>query len=244
MRLACAWCSATAASAVTPLALPLLLALARTCAPGVAPETLLSVAYAESRFDPLAIGVNAKGARALTFESPAAAAAAAEDLQRRGVDFDIGLAQINARNLRPLGLTAREALDPCRNLAAGGRILARGYRAADPVTRGPQPALVSALSTYSTGDPERGLRNGYVARVKAAAQRVVPALQSGSEAPPLAAAHEPSPSAQAPREIRPTTPRRPAPGLDVFDRAQPRLVWATPSPTDPDPTPVPEGDHL
>ena len=38
------------------------LTLAQACAPGVAPETMAAVAFVESRFDPLAIGVN-RGAR-------------------------------------------------------------------------------------------------------------------------------------------------------------------------------------
>lgn len=40
------------------LDLKLILALSQACAPQVAPETLAAIAYAESRFNPIAIGVN------------------------------------------------------------------------------------------------------------------------------------------------------------------------------------------
>lgn len=38
-----------------------LLALAGSCAPSVAPETLISIVHTESRFNTLAIGVNSPG---------------------------------------------------------------------------------------------------------------------------------------------------------------------------------------
>ena len=39
------------------------LALSQSCAPSVAPQTLAAIAHVESRFDPLAIGVNGNGSR-------------------------------------------------------------------------------------------------------------------------------------------------------------------------------------
>ena len=43
------------------LELAAVLALSQACAPSVAPETLAAIAHVESRFDPLAIGVNRGG---------------------------------------------------------------------------------------------------------------------------------------------------------------------------------------
>ena len=198
------------------IALPVALALARSCAPQVAPETLLSVAQAESGLDPWIIGINGRPHRSLHPGSAAQAIATADDLRRRGLNFDVGLAQLNVRNLSRLGLTLEQAFDPCRNLAGGGRILTEAY-----LRRG---ELVAALSTYNTGDDRRGVRNGYVAQVYRAAARIVPAI-SASPSPDPPRQNRQDDDADAVR-LTPTmqTPPTPAP-LDVFHRgASPGVV--------------------
>jgi len=148
-----------------PLSPDLVLALAAQCAPGVAPSTLLAVARAESALDPFAIGVNGPKARRQPARSAAEAVAVARDLLRSGHDLDLGLAQINVRNLPQLGLSLEAAFDPCRSLAAGARMLRDGYERG-AARHGPgQAALRVALSYYNTGHAERGFANGYVARV-------------------------------------------------------------------------------
>lgn len=154
-----------------PLPPDLVLALAAQCAPAVAPSTLLAVARAESALDPLAIGVNDPGAPRPTPRSKAEAIAAARRLLRSGRDVDLGLLQINGRNLAWLGLSLDAAFDPCRSLAAGARVLEDGY-ARGARRHGPgQAALRVALSYYNTGHATRGFANGYVARVTAQAGR-------------------------------------------------------------------------
>ena len=181
------------------------LSLAAACAPGVAPPTLLAVARAESGLDPLAIGVNGPAFPRSRVQLMSEAVRRAEALIASGRDIDLGLAQINVRNLPRLGLTVSDAFDPCRNLAASARILGEGYRRALPSAGAGQPALRAALSIYNTGDPDRGFQNGYVARVLANA---VP--------PPAAAAHASSDEAPPRGEVVET--------WDVFRRA--RLVSA------------------
>ena len=204
-----------------PLALPVMLALAQACAPSVAPATLLSVAHAESGFDPLVIGVNGRRPRTLHPSSAQDAIGLATALIADGRNVDLGLAQINARNLRRLRLTLAEAFDPCRNLAGGARILADDYAVARREASGPQAALNAALSAYNTGDPMRGLQNGYVARVQAAAAEVVPAISavaSWRAAPPATVRLQPlKASAAAPL----------LPSLDVFASGPSQvLVWS------------------
>lgn len=167
-----------------PLSPELVLALAAQCAPGVAPSTLLAVARAESGLDPFAIGVNGPSISRGRARSAAEAVTIARGLLQAGQDIDLGLAQINVRNLARLGLSLETAFDPCRNLAAGARVLRDGYdRGA--ARHGPgQPALRVALSYYNTGHAQRGFANGYVARVTA--QAGVP-----REAVPAAAAPVP-----------------------------------------------------
>lgn len=156
------------------------LALAAQCAPTIAPETLLSVVQVESRFDPLAIGVNGAPRLLVAPTSVDDAVAKAGDLVAAGRSIDLGLAQINSKNLFWLGLSLREVFDPCTNLRAAARILQDGYVRSDAIRVGEQAALKTALSYYNTGHPVRGFRNGYVGKVTAAAERIVPAIGGAS----------------------------------------------------------------
>ncbi len=182
-----------------PLNPALVTALATQCAPGVAPETMLAVARAESALNPFAIGVNgATGPRPRPTNADEAAALA-RALIARGHDVDLGLGQINVRNLRRLGLTVEAAFDPCSNLAASARVLREGY-ARGRGAHGPgQAALRVAFSVYNTGDLQRGFRNGYVARVVAHA----------------GPAPRPAPGTPIQLAIAPPDP----PAWDVFGRA-------------------------
>lgn len=138
-------------------------ALAAQCAPSVAPETVLAIIQTESSGDPLALNVN--GGRQPTRQSTAAdAAATARRFVAAGYSVDLGLGQINSRNMRWLGLTWETVFDPCTNVAALARVLTANYNAAK-AGRDPQTALRVALSMYNTGSQTRGFRNGYVAKV-------------------------------------------------------------------------------
>lgn len=177
-------------------------ALAQQCAPGVAAETLLAVVHTESAFDTLAIGVNVGPRLGVRPRTPADAAREARRRLKAGGDVDLGLGQINSRNLAWLGLSVDDAFDPCRNLAGAAKVLAFGYRASVQAHATPQAALRDALSRYNTGDPVRGHRNGYVARVEASARTIFPALgESPSTVAPMA----------SPDPIGPNVSARPTP---------------------------------
>lgn len=165
-----------------PLDAATILSLAATCAPNVAPATLLAIARVESGLDPLALGVNGSPPQARRPRDAHEAAQFAHALIRAGRNVDLGLAQINARNLPGLGLSVADAFDPCTNLRASARILAAGYHAAPP-SPSAQVRLRVALSVYNTGHIQRGFANGYVAKVVAAA----------GVAEPLRGAREPTP---------------------------------------------------
>ena len=162
-------------------------ALAAQCAPSVAPQTLLALARVESGLDPLVIGVNGRQPRQLRSATISEAVTKAEGLIAHGANIDLGLGQINVRNLAPLGLTVADAFDPCRNLAASARLLAADYDLAGSRSGAQQAALRTSLSLYNTGDPWRGFANGYVAKVTAAAGRIVPALQPDLHTPAASA---------------------------------------------------------
>ena len=154
-------------------------ALARQCAPSVAVETLVSVVHAESRFNPYAIGVNAKGVRAPDPVDRATAIAAARSLIAQGYNIDLGLGQINSANLRWLGLSVEDAFDPCRNLAASARVLSSNYLSVAQSSPTTEAAIATAMSMYNTGSRSRGFGNGYVSRVYASSSIVVPAIRNG-----------------------------------------------------------------
>lgn len=59
----------------------------------------------------------------------------------RNGTFDVGLAQINTSNFGWLNLTMATALDPCRNLAAGARVLLVRYNG------NPPPEVAAAYSS-------------------------------------------------------------------------------------------------
>ena len=95
-----------------------LIALAGHCAQTVAPETLLTFAQAESGLDPLQLHDNTTGS-SLRPETEAQAIAVATQLSGAGHSVDLGLLQINNRNLAWLGLTIVEAFELCPSMRAG-----------------------------------------------------------------------------------------------------------------------------
>lgn len=140
-----------------------ILALAAQCAPNVAPQTVMAIVQTESHGRPFALNVNG-GSQPPEQASAASAAAIAQRYIAAGYSVDLGLGQINSRNMRWLGLTWETVFDPCTNVAALGRVITQNYSAAT-AGRDPQTALRVALSLYNTGSSSRGFRNGYVAKV-------------------------------------------------------------------------------
>ena len=140
-----------------------ILTLASQCAPTVAPETVLAIVQTESSREPFALNING-GRQPARQRNAADAAATAQRYVSAGYSVDLGLGQINSRNMRWLGLTWDTVFEPCTNLAALGRVLTTNYRSVKS-GRDPQTALRVALSMYNTGSQTRGFRNGYVAKV-------------------------------------------------------------------------------
>lgn len=165
--------------------------LAAQCAPGIHPQTLAAVVGHESNFDPLAIGVKGVSVKVRTLEE---AVSSASRLIAEGRSVDMGLGQINAANLRRLGLTVREVFDPCINLAAAARILTENYQEARKQFGDEQAALNAALSQYNTGNRVSGLKNGYVAKVRKQAGLPPPIIPSP---PAVATPLTPSPAKES-----------------------------------------------
>lgn len=156
--------------------------LMQQCAPGVGPVTMAAIVRTESGGVPWRIGDNTNGS-SYTLPTKEAAVARATELANAGHDLDLGLGQINIRNLRSLGLTIEQVFEPCANLGAAARILTWGYQRAVKVHGAGQAALLAAISTYNTGSLTAGFNNGYVQHVTANSglrvEITVPSLAQG-----------------------------------------------------------------
>ncbi len=133
-------------------------------APNVAPQTIAAIIQVESGGNQYAIGINGPFKRRVCPRSDKEAAAEARYFISKGYSVDLGLMQINSRNLPWLGITIEQAFDPAINIQAGAKILIRGYRGAIKRYGPGQDALKAALSAYNTGNYQQGFKNGYVAK--------------------------------------------------------------------------------
>lgn len=159
--------------------------LAQQCAPTVHPTTLQALVRTESGFNPFAIGV-VGGHLARQPRNRAEAVATAKALDAQGINFSMGLGQINKSNLARYGLTYDTVFDMCANLRAGADILSRCYASAAARMGAGDRALGAAISCYYSGNFTRGFAadfggTSYVQRVAANAQTdsqatVVPAI--------------------------------------------------------------------
>jgi len=108
---------------------------------------MVAIIRTESGFNPLALHVNGDFRLPAAPRTVAAATGWAEWLIQRGYSVDMGLMQINSRNLGMLHMTVAEAFDPCRNLSAGARILTANYlQAAKAAGPGSQAATSGRAS--------------------------------------------------------------------------------------------------
>ena len=157
------------------------------CAPNVAPATLNAIIQAESGGNPLALHVNGTDQQPPPARDPAEAARVAEAYVGLGYSVDVGLMQVNSRNLAATGHSIQQALDPCTNILHGSTILSTDYARAAR-TRGDDPyALLAALSAYNTGDFHRGFKNGYVAHVVSSNNSPGPRRRQAATVQPVAA---------------------------------------------------------
>ena len=147
-----------------------LFTLAAQCAPNVSQQTVVAIIKTESGGNPFAINVN--GARQPPAPTSAASAAAtARRFIAAGYSVDLGLGQINSRNMRWLGLTWNTVFDPCTNISAGAKVLTHGYQKTG--------SLPAALSMYNTGKPNSTRGQEYARQVLRHAGVVVPAPAGG-----------------------------------------------------------------
>lgn len=159
------------------------------CAPAVDPATMAAIVRQESGGHPWSINDN-NGKRSYRLKAKEEAVLKATELISAGHSVDMGLAQINSKNLRWLGLSVAQAFDPCTNVAAGAKVLTQGYQKTG--------SLPAALSIYNTGKPNSARGREYARQVLRHAGVVVPAPEGGKLAnltPLRANASRPVPTA-------------------------------------------------
>ncbi|ELU9444791.1 lytic transglycosylase domain-containing protein [Enterobacter hormaechei] len=154
-----------------PIAATAFLALAAQCAPNVDPDTLARIVKTESGFNPYAIAV-VEPPDSIQAKSLNEALAVIANLQKRGLNYSIGLGQINKSNFG--SLTAKEVLDPCQNLKLAQKVLQDCYNRAMQETTDQQAALLRSFSCYYSNNfirgfmPEKYDGKSYVQRIVAA----------------------------------------------------------------------------
>jgi type IV secretion system protein VirB1 len=152
-------------------------ALVQQCAPNVGPVTMQAIIKTESAGHAYALADAGPAnlpwsqrknmVRSLYPASADEAEKTVNDLVAKGHIVAIGLTQVNVKNLPALGLTVRQVLEPCSNIAAGAKVLTNFYNAALKKfgTGDKQAALLAAISAYWSGDFQRGFTGGYVQQV-------------------------------------------------------------------------------
>ncbi|GJL61888.1 MAG: hypothetical protein NPIRA04_05420 [Nitrospirales bacterium] len=83
---------------------------------GLPPVLVAAVVEVESAGNPLAIGVNTKAVKAPKPKTKDEAITHAVELWQRGVNFDVGLGQINRQNIKEHRIDLAALFDPCVNV--------------------------------------------------------------------------------------------------------------------------------
>ncbi|GAB1394082.1 hypothetical protein MASR1M60_22460 [Rhodocyclaceae bacterium] len=131
---------------------------------------MAAIVKQESGGQPWTINDN-NGKRSYRLGSKTEAVLKATELISAGHSVDMGLVQINSKNLGWLGLSVEQVFDPCMNIAAGARVLENGYKKTG--------SLPDALSMYNTGRANSGIGRRYAESVFRHAGVAVPAIPGG-----------------------------------------------------------------
>jgi type IV secretion system protein VirB1 len=140
----------------------------------VEPSTIANIVRHESKFATYAININGDKQLQRQPKNRAEAIATAQWLLENNYNFDVGLAQINSRNLVKFNVLVSDAFEPCTNIELAGKILHSSYVAALKQSDSEQEALRKALSAYNTGNFSLGFKNGYVANLVASVNVPLP----------------------------------------------------------------------
>lgn len=136
------------------------------CSSLVSIETMNAVVQTESNFNPYAIAV-VDGEPIKQPKTREEAENAIDVLERKGLNYSVGLGQVNKVNFKKYGTSGKELLDGCHNIKVSEKILAQCYKDS------PNKSVAEALSCYYAGNFSYGFvkeqvgkkRTAYVERV-------------------------------------------------------------------------------
>lgn len=138
-----------------------------TCSDPYAHRSVMTaIVKVESGGNPWAININKKGIRLLAQpKTKDEAISWINWFNERNYNIDIGIAQINIKNIKKLGYNPTDFLDPCLNLKIASIILLDNYKGSLKYTNNSDDAVKLAISAYNTGNYRSGFTNGYVQKV-------------------------------------------------------------------------------
>lgn len=135
------------------------------CSIGVALSTMRAIIKTESRGNPFAIGINGRLYLKYQPKNYRQAYVWLEYLEKYHYNIDIGIAQINIKNVHKYGYKAVDMLDPCANIKLANIILLKSFKKLKQDNIPDNKALFMTISAYNTGSYQLGFQNGYVKRV-------------------------------------------------------------------------------
>lgn len=157
------------------------------CAPTAPLSTLAAIISAESSGNQNAIQIDFPNALLRQWRLPAGALRLQRQpkntdeagqwiayLSGHHISVDVGFMQVSTDEAMRRRISPAALLDPCTNIRTGWSILENDYWIEVNHFGPGQVALQHALSRYNTGDTNRGIDNGYLARVMAALKRLFP----------------------------------------------------------------------
>lgn len=155
------------------------------CAPTAPLSTLAALIVTESGGNPNAIQIDFPNALLRLWGLPAGSLRLQRQphdaqeagewiayLNARRISVDVGLMQVSTDEAVRRHIAPAVLLDPCINVRTAWSILEDDYKIEVNHFGPGQIALQHALSRYNTGDTNRGIDNGYFARVRAALGRL------------------------------------------------------------------------
>lgn len=130
------------------------------CNIDIEPQRMSAIVRTESAANPYAVAVAVVGYRLSSQPSTLEQATlVADQLKEEGLNYSIGLGQVNQVNFPSYGITHQNGFDTCTNLQAASAILKKCYNRFGDWDK--------AYSCYYSGNPETGFRHGYVSKVHA-----------------------------------------------------------------------------
>ena len=178
------------------------------CSTMVHVETLHALIQTESSYNPYAIAIVDGAPLRKQPQTREEAEMVLDDLEAKGLNYSVGLGQVNKRNFAQYGVTGKQLLDSCTNIKVSEKILSACY------TDSPNKSVAEALSCYYAGnfsygfvrERKNGLDTSYVERVignvKDKEEIVVPSIK-GEIPQVLTKVREPKTKAQPKKAVKP-----------------------------------------